>query len=440
MQGLRCPCRRRQESRPPRSRRLHFQREERPNPCLQAHRGTAHQRIFDRRINNHLFRPMVTLIYLIVSIISILILIGYLLLRSKLRDYNQSPLDIKTFDGSDSPYHPSVKYKKEGYAGYEYIMAETPFYLTLPSRGKNYRDQFECPSIHFSHDGLHWEEIIQNPIDNLTQNEIDNRDYFSDPDLVETPEGLECWYRLNRRYGKETNQENIILLRKKSKDGVNWGEREIIADLQKAHPEKGLGRIVISQTLLYEGGKYKCWYVDDIHLGKEKVVYSESADGLCNWSDKKEVKLNGLKITPWHIHILRDKETLWLVVYDHRKITLWKSTIEIEFQFVKTLVEPCGVYGSFYSNNTYRACLTKVSDDLYRLYFSADDLFHSYIGVMEGSTPETMAIVSIDNEKHSTVSNAVYLFLKTIYYKYSRKIAYYTKRLYQKPIELLSSN
>ena len=85
--------------------------------------------------------------------------------------YNQSPLFLKTFDGSNSPYHPTVKYKKEGYGGYEFIMSETPFYLTLPSVGKNYRDQFECPCIHYSHDGIHWEDVISNPIDKLSEEE-----------------------------------------------------------------------------------------------------------------------------------------------------------------------------------------------------------------------------------------------------------------------------
>ena len=154
---------------------------------------------------------MIIIYTLLIFILITLFLI--FLLWLKLKRHNQSPLDIKTFDGSNSPYHPSVKYRKAGYGGYEFIMSETPFYLTLPSTGDNYRDQFECPCMHYSHDGIHWENVINNPIDDLTTEEKKNRDYFSDPDLVETPEGLEIWYRLNRRYGKETNQENIIILR-----------------------------------------------------------------------------------------------------------------------------------------------------------------------------------------------------------------------------------
>ena len=38
----------------------------------------------------------------------------------KLVPYNQKPLKIRTFDKSDSPYHPSVLYIENGWNGYKY--------------------------------------------------------------------------------------------------------------------------------------------------------------------------------------------------------------------------------------------------------------------------------------------------------------------------------
>ena len=207
--------------------------------------------------------------------------------------------------------------------------------------------------------------------------------------------------------------------------------------MQNTESDNGLGRIVISQTLLFEENKYKCWFVDDIHLGKEHICYSETKDGISSWTDKKIVKLSGLDITPWHLHILKDGIVYWLVVYDHRKITLWKSERETEFEYVKTLIEPSGAYGSFYSNNTYRACLTKIGNEKYRLYFSADDYFRSYIGVMEGESPESMTIISVDNKKHYSLPVSIYLFLRTKYCIHSKKASYYSKRLCQKLIEMI---
>ena len=144
---------------------------------------------------------------------------------------------------------------------------------------------------------------------------------------------------------------------------IHWSEREMIVDLQEAD---SLGHVVISQSLLFEDCKYKRLFADNIHLGKEKVCFSESTDGVNGWSDKIYVKLTGLQITPWNLHI----DIYWLTIYDHHKISLWKSNTEIKFQYVKTLLEPSNAIGSFYSHNTYRACLTKISDNLCRLYVS----------------------------------------------------------------------
>lgn len=292
-------------------------------------------------------------------------------------------------------------------------MTETPFYLSLPSVGYNYRDQWECPSVHYSKDGYHWENVIDNPLDKLTDEEIMNRDYFSDPDLVETPFGLECWYRLNRRYGVETNQENILLLRRKSDDGLHWSEREVIADLKNNDPQTGLGNVVISQSVLFEDNKYKCWYVDDIHLHKERICFSESSDDAKRWTEKTMVKLNGPDITPWHLHVMKDNSIYWLTLYDHKNISIFKGNNEYEFNYVKTILKPCKIIGSFYSHNLYRACLLKIRDNMWRLYFSADDMFRSYIGIMEGKSPSSLEVVSAYHRSHIIFKDFLSLILKT---------------------------
>lgn len=188
----------------------------------------------------------------------------------------------------------------------------------------------------------------------------------------------------------------------------------MIVDLQEAD---SLGHVVISQSLLFEDCKYKRLFADNIHLGKEKVCFSESTDGVNGWSDKIYVKLTGLQITPWNLHI----DIYWLTIYDHHKISLWKSNTEIKFQYVKTLLETSNAIGSFYSHNTYRACLTKISDNLCRLYFSADDMFCSYMGVMEGTSFESMSILSVHNRPHCTLKQCLYLSVKTKYIIYLKK-------------------
>ena len=59
-------------------------------------------------------------------------------------------------------------------------------YSPLPLKLRPYSDRWEYPCIIASTDGYNWVTPIglQNPIDDLTSEEIDNCDYFSDPHLV----------------------------------------------------------------------------------------------------------------------------------------------------------------------------------------------------------------------------------------------------------------
>lgn len=345
----------------------------------------------------------------------------------KLGKYNQMPLDIKTFDGSNSPYHPCVLYNEDSKFHFRYLLVETPFYLSLPAVGPNYRDQFECPSMHYSEDGLNWTELYENPIDKLSLEQKNNRDYFSDPDLFFSPKGIECWYRLNRRYGNEHNQRNISLLRKISKNGIEWSGCEEIACLENNENDKGLGSIVISQSLIYEEGVYKMWFWD-----KENICYSISHSPTIKWANKCRCKLHGPKIKPWHLHLMKDGDTYWLTIYDRKSITIWESKDGLEFNYYSKPIEPCKTIGSFYSHGLYRACLLKTPDGRYNLYFSADDIFKSYIGLMQGTDPNELKIVSATNASFTNFRSFINIYARTKRYK----IASYYNRI---KIKIMSS-
>ena len=121
-------------------------------------------------------------------------------LLNKHSQYNQSPLEIATFDGYNSPYHPSVLYFEATWNGYSFWMANSPY----PHKTTPYRDRFECPSVFVSNDGYHWDSVngMSNPIDDLTAEEIKDYDYLSDPHLFVKDGALECWYRKTKRHGK----------------------------------------------------------------------------------------------------------------------------------------------------------------------------------------------------------------------------------------------
>lgn len=350
------------------------------------------------------------------SIATIIVL--YIIYRwVQLQPYNQQPLDIHTFDGFNSPYHPSVLYFEESWNGYKYWMAETPF----SPKCKPYRDRNECPSIHVSNNGIDWKEITSNPIDNLNEQEIEELDYFSDPHLVYANGRLECWYRFTHREGFENKFNNLQLVRKYSYDGVNWSKREIMVNLPAKEGDP-LGNMVVSPAIIYENGKYRMWYVNSESRGHRELAYSESVDGQF-WGKRRYCTLHNCNNIPWHIDVNVIDNCYYLLNYNFNELTLWESKNGFEFTFIKSVLKP-GPVGSFYSNGLYRSCILK--DKRYTIYFSADDWLQTFIGVMHGDSIDNMHIISTG--KHSSLMSMLKMYL--IYKR--RSAVFIAKRLKKK--------
>lgn len=329
---------------------------------------------------------------LVLILIIIVISCYFLWLWIRLRPHNQGALKIKTFDGSDSPYHPSVLFFENGWNGYKYWMAETPF----SPKGKPYEDRNECPSIHVSNDGINWTEILKNPIDNLTEEEIEELDYFSDPHLVFVNGYIECWYRFTHRKGITNNYSNLQLVRKTSKDGINWSEREILVNLVTTEGNS-LGNMVVSPAILYQNGIYRMWYVNSESRETRGLSYSESTDGK-KWEPAKLCTLNGIDSMPWHIDVNIFNGTYSLISYDFNDIIIYESSDGISFHFKSKLLSP-SVAGSFYCYQLYRACIIKANN--FKVYFSAHDSLKTYIGIMEGERIDNLRVKAIG--KHQSI-------------------------------------
>lgn len=259
---------------------------------------------------------------IIESLIIALMAVGILSLGClwwRLRSCNQSPLLIETFDGSNCPYHPSVLYFSESWNGYRYWMVETPF---SPS-SKPYRDRWECPAIHVSQDGINWISVANNPIDDLSTDEIENLDYFSDPHLVMKNGVLECWYRVTRRRSDVNFRSDVRLLRKTSFDGKTWSTREEL--VRFAEDSSPLGNMLVSPAVIYIDGYYHMWYVDsEDHSGvpeSRRIVHAFSSDGY-KWESVEMCALQGPEVLPWHIDVTLINDVYWLVVFDYKSLTL----------------------------------------------------------------------------------------------------------------------
>lgn len=320
--------------------------------------------------------------YIFIFLCILIVLIGlYISVKwRELRHYNQSPLKIETFDGLRSPFHPSVLFFPDGWCGWRYWMAETPF----SPKCKPYVDRNECPSIHVSQDGINWTEPagLINPIVDFGREGEENLDYFSDPHLVLTDSGLECWYRKTERDGDFNKRHQVSLRRITSKNGVDWASEEIISKLWLEGDNNGLGRMIVSPAILRSANEeYRMWYVDseDAH-GERQVKYSSSNDGK-EWNEATVCTMSGKPINPWHIDVMQTNDGFHLMtVYDYNDLTLWRSEDGLSWNFLRTLLKPSNKVGSMYRSGLYRSCLIQ-NEDEYCLFFSAYDRQSSHIGL-----------------------------------------------------------
>ena len=124
---------------------------------------------------------------------------------------------------------------------------------------------------------------------------------------------------------------------------------------------------------------------------------------------KTNCQLFGKQINPWHIDVALINGTYYLTCYDFNDITIFQAQDNRNFYFIKTLLKP-STLGSFYGNGLYRATL--IFDIRYKLYFSCDDIFSTYIGVMEGNTIDSMKVAN-------TCEKGFRNFSKLLIYKFN---------------------
>lgn len=299
------------------------------------------------------------------------------------------PLEIKTPDGSNEPFHPSVMFFREGWNGYRYWMAFTPYPVFKPP----YRDRWECPCVVTSNDGVRWNYPGKFEfLDDLTQEQIESFGYFSDTHLTydNRQDKLYCYYRLN----EGRNPGTVTIFRRETVDGKQWSERTPLVypqDVERLEP--------LSQCVLRQNNDFYMWYV--AHRGDPNGIYMvKSTDGLY-WNDNRKCTLLGAKVRPWHIDVQYIEGNYYLVVYElSQRISLWKSADGEKFSFVRVLltIPGFGNCGLFYNNILYRACLVKTDKD-YKLYFACGSKNKNGLGLLKGDRLSALRVVSLTGNK-----------------------------------------
>ena len=204
-------------------------------------------------------------------------------------------LNLPTHEGSGQATHPSVLYFENGWNGWKYWMAMTPY----PASDEGAED----PNVVVSNDGWTWQvpDGLTNPIDDQLGKP---NPHNSDTQLIMAPSGemYLTWRMVDRPNGK-TNRIFLV----KSTDGVHWSEKE---EIWSGEPQ------FMSQALIWTGENWRLYGVANGGGLPNRVVFYESSD-LKTWSAPTTVKFepglaSGQRL--WHIDVqLYDGEYIGLV-------------------------------------------------------------------------------------------------------------------------------
>ncbi|WP_044893577.1 hypothetical protein [Bacillus alveayuensis] len=190
---------------------------------------------------------------------------------------------------NDEATHPSVIYIPNGWNGYKYWMAFTPY-----ANGDN---QTENPSIVVSNDGKNW--TLPNGLTNPIIPPINNTGYHSDTTLLlsNDQKTLYMYYR-TYLYPGHGNIDKISVT--SSTDGVNW-----TTPIEVLSTDATIERNV-SPAVQFDGEKYLMWTVEILSSPKKiKMWKSDTPDGQFTFVGSSSITLPTFSPSqePWHLDV-----------------------------------------------------------------------------------------------------------------------------------------
>lgn len=186
--------------------------------------------------------------------------------------------------------HPAVLFFPEGWNGWRYWMAHTPY----PAGN----DDHEDPNIVVSNNGINWQAPpgLTNPLDDADG----TPEYNSDVDLKMGPNNT--MYLFWRFYDPNSIGSEEKLYYRSSTDGVNWTAKTL------HWTNNETVRRPVSPTLVYEDNGWTMWYVD-ITPSPNVVMRTRSTGVSVTSGWATPTTLTGVTSQsgkePWHIYMLR---------------------------------------------------------------------------------------------------------------------------------------
>lgn len=268
-------------------------------------------------------------------------------------------MDFNNYLGNSENIHPKVLFFENGWNGYEFWMAYTPY-------PKGATDA-ENPCIAVSHDGINWmvPSGLTNPLAPTP-----NDGYNSDTHLVydEELDHLEIWWR---PFHNPTEKDAVC--RRVSSDGIHWSEKEVILDFGEL---KGL---ILSPAVWIYNNEYHILYSD----GKElKLINAEKGNKKFKWSEPQVLPVDWGDLKAWHQDLVIDEYGNWDILVcaygpggNNNAADLYhiKYYPSLNQATAPKIVLHRGFLGSGIDDRSiYRSSLVKVGDGYYLYYSSID--------------------------------------------------------------------
>ncbi len=348
--------------------------------------------------------------------------------------------NIPTYDGTGICTHPDVIYFPDGWNGYKYWMAFTPYSDSA----------HENPSIVVSNDGATWTVPtgLSNPIDPTPSS-----GHNADTDIVYNDTADELWLY----YIECENGSTTYLKRRTSPDGVHWTNEQNVMSVPDYQ--------IVSPSIVKRGTTYYMWYVDSGASGcsasSTTVYYRTSTDGL-SWSVPQTVNItqSGVVLSDyviWHPNVIYvpAKSEYWMIfaAYQsgstcmHTKLFFANSTDGINWKTYNVAALIPSESGKWDSSLIYRSSvLYNATTDTIRVWYGGLGSSDWRIGYTEDNYTKFIEKLTESWEpkwkgdtSHGNVTNGILFFTaetsywRTIYTAktFSPNIAFRTRARFQ---------
>jgi len=284
----------------------------------------------------------------------------------------RAPLKIIGMENCWENVHPDVVFVPQGFAGYQYWMAFTPYPLM--------NDRYENPTIRASHDGVNWERVDETP-DPLVAPPDDPEFHHADPELIYHSGNLHVVFATIHR---ETDEVTFSVI--SCKDDLRWSRPEVVQKDVRA----------VSPSFQIVGDVFHEWFirVDGSDSNRSALLHRHGSD-LMSLGDECECQADIPGYVAWHVDVLKVEdgyESLITAFPYGRDPTACTRLFHLKskdgFNFRLTSNDPIIYPSSFGWDDRmiYRSSFLKIADGSYRIWYSAVSWgCHSGIGLLEGT-------------------------------------------------------